>query len=319
MRANIETINISKKERDFLKEHLNIWWLRPESALWDAIASATISQSKINAPSLDLGCGNGLFSFITSGGCFAPSYDWFRNVDVEGFWENKDIFDTDCGIEISEHIIKKPNFKFTYGLDHKNNLLVQAEKLNFYNHLITHDANNPLPFPDGSMKTVFSNILYWLKDPIMTLGEVSRILEDGGRALVCLPNSNFYDFCESYRWKEKKSELLRIINRGRSDNILWVANKDEFSLQAKNVGLTVVHHKYYLSKQTLEIWDTGLRPFSPYLIYMANRLPNKEREQVKIKWVEDINKLLLELYKSDKMLREERGFQFFELEKNDTN
>src|SRR3990167_6800683 len=112
---------------NFLKEHLNVWWLRPESALWDAIASTATAQYDIKAPSLDLGCGNGIFSFITAGGDFSIDYDWFINADVKGFWENRDIYDACNFDKLDQYITKKPDYTFTYGLDHKNNLLTQAK------------------------------------------------------------------------------------------------------------------------------------------------------------------------------------------------
>lgn len=77
-----------------LDAHLNVNWLRPESALWDTIASQVISQCELVPPSLDLGSGNGIFSFITAGGEFSPEYDWCRNVDPHGFWNNRDIYDS---------------------------------------------------------------------------------------------------------------------------------------------------------------------------------------------------------------------------------
>ena len=60
---------------NYLYVHLNVNWLRPESALWDALASSVISQIPILSPSLDLGSGNGSFSFITAGGTFSSKYD----------------------------------------------------------------------------------------------------------------------------------------------------------------------------------------------------------------------------------------------------
>jgi len=56
---------------DYIKAHLNVAWLRPASALWDVIASTMILKYEIKHPSLDLGCGNGIFSFITAGGEFS--------------------------------------------------------------------------------------------------------------------------------------------------------------------------------------------------------------------------------------------------------
>lgn len=306
---------ITKKETDYLKNHFNIGWLRPETALWDAIASVTISKSKFLTPSLDLGCGNGLFSFVTAGGQFSTDYDVFMNANIEGLCEKKDIYDANRNINIGDHILKKPAYQFTCGLDHKRNLLEQAKKLDFYQKLILHDANEPLPFPDKSFKTVFSNILYWLRSPEETLGEISRILLIGGRTFLCVPNTNFFEFCESYCWQKKRSKLLKIINRGRSESILWLTSYDDFLKLAEMKGFSVVRHQFYLSELTLKIWDFGLRPFSPYLINMTNKLPSNERYDVKKQWIEGVYPLLQEMYLSDKRWQGEAGFHFFELEK----
>ena len=49
----------AKAAEEFIEAHLNVYWLRPESALWDAIASSVISRADFVTPSLDLGSGNG--------------------------------------------------------------------------------------------------------------------------------------------------------------------------------------------------------------------------------------------------------------------
>lgn len=188
---------------NFLKSHLNVNWLRPESALWDAIASTVISRYEITLPSLDLGCGNGIFSFITAGGDISIDYDWYVNVDTKGFWENRDIYDV-CKINrLEKYIAEKPTYNFTYGLDHKPNLLKQAESLDFYENLIEHDANRELPFEEGKFKTIFSNILYWLDDVPKVLKEIYRILDKDGITILCIPNTKFFEYCFTYQWKEK--------------------------------------------------------------------------------------------------------------------
>ncbi|MBA7679211.1 hypothetical protein ES703_87495 [subsurface metagenome] len=299
----------------FLKEHLNVWWLRPESALWDAIASTIISKHEIKSPSLDLGCGNGIFSFITAGGNFSIDYDWYINVDVEGFWDNEDIYDT-CNVDkLEQYIIKKPAYVFTYGLDHKTNLLTQARSLGLYENLILHDANQTLPFEDSRFKTVFSNILYWLDSPLESLKEVHRVLQNGGRALLCIPNVKFKEYCFTYSWREKQSPLLKKLNRGRSESMHWLASCDEFSRLAEGAGFSVVDHLYYLSRLTLTIWDIGLRPVSPYLIKMANRLSPEDRRAIKSEWVDTLFEILLPLYEMEMNSEEEGGFHFFALQK----
>lgn len=303
---------------DFLKAHLNVAWLRPESALWDAIASTLISKYDIISPSLDLGCGNGIFSFITAGGSFSIDYDWYINVEPEGFWEDKDIYNV-CKISsLKEYILELPKYSFTFGLDHKPNLLAQAKALNLYKNLIEHDANKSLPFEDGQLETVFSNILYWLSEPKSSLKEIYRILDKNGLALLCIPNKKFLEYCFTYRWEEKNSSLLKKLNRGRSENMHWVVDYKEFAGCAKDAGFKVVHHQYYLSRLTLTIWDIGLRPLSAVLIKMANALNPEQRRTIKREWMETVLDFLLTLYEMEINSKEEKGFHFFVLEKGGT-
>lgn len=300
---------------NFLKEHLNVVWLRPEDALWYAIASTIISKHQIESPSLDLGCGNGIFSFITAGGNFSADYDWYINVEPEGFYQGKDIYDICKVIPSKKYIIDKPKYRFTYGLDYKTYLLTQAKGLGLYRNLILHDANQVLPFQDSQFKTIFSNILYWLNDPVESLKEIHRVLQNGGRALLCIPNVKFKEYCFTYRWKDKDSLLLKKLNRGRSETMRWLASYNEFSKMVKDAGFSVVHHSYYYSRLTLTIWDIGLRPISPYLIKMANKLSPEDRRSIKLEWVDTLFEILLPLYEMEMNSKEEGGFHFFALQK----
>jgi SAM-dependent methyltransferase len=306
---------MSNKETVFLKNHLNVSWLRPENALWDAIASSIISRYAINSPSLDLGCGNGIFSFITAGGSFSIDYDWYINVDVEGFWKNKDIYNACKVNSLQKHIVENPRYRFTYGLDQKINLLKQAESLGLYENIIQHDANQKLPFNDSQLRTVFSNILYWLNNPTKSLKEIHRILQKGGRALLCIPDTKFKEYCLTYSWKEKNSPLLRKLNLGRSETMKWSITYEEFLRLAQNIGFSLLYHSYYLSNLTLMLWDIGLRPISPYLIKMANKLSLEDRRSIKLEWIETMLELLSPIYEKEIKSREEGGFHFFILEK----
>ena len=200
-------------------------------------------------------------------------------------------------------------------MDHKNNLLKQAGALSFYEDLIQHDANLALPFEEGQLRTVFSNIVYWLKDPKQSLTEINRILDKGGLALLCVPNNKFLEYCFTYHWEERNSPLLKKLNRGRSVNMCWRMDRKQFSTLAESIGFEVVYHEYYLSKLTLSIWDIGLRPLSPMLIKMANTLNPETRRAIKIEWVETLLDFLIPLYEMEINSQEEKGFHFFALEK----
>lgn len=301
-------IPVQEKDLRLLRNHLNISWLRPENVVWDTTASSIISQFEIKPPSLDLGCGNGITSFITAGGSFSLDYDWYINADPQGFWENKDIYDVCKVIPFEDYIAERPYYRYTFGLDHKDSLLRQAKALGFYENLIQHDVNLALPFEEGQLKTVFSNILYWLDSPERALREIHRVLDKDGTVLLCLPNRKFLEYCFTYHWEKEDSPLLRKLNRGRSENMHWVVDYKGFCRLVKGIGFRVVHHQYYLSRLTLTMWDIGLRPLSPVLIKMANTLSPETRRAIKREWMETILDFLIPLYERRSTLREKMAF-----------
>jgi len=304
-----------KSAEDFIEPHLNVYWLRPESALWDAIASSVISRIEFISPSVDVGAGNGIFSFITAGGAFSLAYDWYRNVDPAGFWQNKDIYDTFEQAPDSSSIVRKPEYTITCALDAKESLLKQAAGLGFYGGTRVADADGQWPLDNASFKTVFSNILYWLRSPEHSLREIHRILQSGGRALLCLQDHRFKDLCISYRWREKKSELLRLLNRGRTESSYWTTSYDDYRALAERCGFRVADHVTYLSPLTLQAWDIGLRPLSPPLIKMVRLLSESDRAAIKTEWMEVCRPFLAELLTLDAQSSGHGGYHFFCLEK----
>lgn len=290
-------------------------WLRPESALWDAIASTVVSGFTLASPSLDLGAGNGIFSFITSGGAFSVEYDWYRNVDPTGFWDGRDIYDTFSSTPRPDWIARRPKYPIDWALDAKPNLLRQAEGLGFYRRCVAADAGGRLPFEDDSFQAVFSNMLYWLPSAEAALRELHRILRTGGRAILCLQNDKFIQYCPSYRWRARGSEILRLLNRGRSECGRWTISYATLVSLSKAMGFRIASHTYYLSPLTLLAWDIGLRPLSPVLIRMVQRLSEDGRHAIKVEWMDTLRPFLTELYELDLNDKEQGGYHCVCLEK----
>jgi SAM-dependent methyltransferase len=270
-----------------VRAHLDLCWLRPESALWDAIAAKQLAPHLVGKRNiLELGIGNGYFSFLLLGGRFKPEFDWYYNVATEFFWENADIYDFDSGVSMEQYIEKKPDTRIQVALDHKQSLLNQAVRLGFVDTLIQHDCNESLP--RGQFKTVYSNILYWLNDPFRTIDDIASVLTSGGELIIAFPNADFYRTCRSYNTKDG---LWELINRGRGNHIMWHMDIPDFEREIVQRGFfDVVCTQRYLSPTTLKIWDIGLRPLSVMLIKMANALSPEKRLEIKQEWCDTLLK-----------------------------
>lgn len=266
-----------------LEDHLRMYWLRPESAFWDAIAARLIGDALLSRNSiLELGIGNGFFSFLMLGGKFKPEFDWFYSVNPEGFWKNEDVFDHDAGVDYSKFIDKMPDKRLRIGLDHKPNLLAQVQRLNFVDQLVVHDGNESISI--FGFDTIYSNIIYWLKNPLAVVWHFEQVLPGNGRCILVFPNSAFFKHCTSYT---HSNPLWSLVNRGRAAHIMWHMDMDEFnSFVEKETAFRVVNSCSYLSPLTLKVWDIGVRPLSMVLTKMANKLTLEDRLEIKNEWCE---------------------------------
>ena len=309
----------------FLKELLDVYWLRPETALWRAIDIEVMKDFEVCGKSLDLGCGDGVFSFIRAGGRFDFSFDDYQSMgDLDRFFQGDDVHDF-LKLGYLPQIVKKPKYTFSNALDHKRNLLKKAEKLSFYQKLTIHDANERFPFADNSFNTVFSNIIYWLDDPQKSLNEISRVLIEGGRAALMLPNATLpeFSFYNQLYLKTKNADFsfLRYLDRGRfSSNIKASKSYIEWKKLIDNSGLSIVSHQTHLSKRVIQIWDIGLRPLFPVLHKLISSIEDKETlRQIKKEWVDIFYKFLEPIYELEKNREINRNkhnaFHYFVLEK----
>lgn len=300
---------------DFLEEHLNLQWLRPESALCDAIASHRISQVPVVSPSMDLGCGNGLFSFITAGGKLSPEFDLYRNAESGRFKDQEDRYDCFLQEIRPGWILKKPIRRMDWGLDIKIRSLAQARGLQFYRRCAVADAGRPLPFQEASFQTLFCNMPYWLKDPSAIFSEITRLLRAGGQALLCFPDPLFKEYCFSFQPKGEAANLLRQLNQGRAASIRWTLSTPEWMSLVRKNRFKVRAHSTYYSPLTLRVWDVGLRPVSSALIRMARALSEADRASAKQEWIEAVRPILKELLCLEAQDKSPGGFHFLCLEK----
>lgn len=288
---------MTSASRDYLREFMNVFWLRPETAVWRACDCLALDEVEFKGPIADVGCGDGLFSFTRAGGRLDPGYDMFSQVGaLESFYDKVDIYNHFHPDGIAPNVVGKPAYTIDVGLDQKEALLRKAFSLGLYREVRQADANRALPLEDGRFGTIFSNILYWLDDFPTTLTEMRRALDDHGQVVLHVPNDSLrdYSFYQQLhvRTGDPRWQWLHLIDRGRSDNIRQCRSYADWRDVFARAGFRVAHHRQYLSKLLLQAWDIGLRPISPFLIEMANALAPEHRKDIKARWIDEMMPLL---------------------------
>ena len=298
-----------------LRSLLEYFWLRPETAVWRALDFAALDGIELKRPSLDLGCGDGAFSFMRAGGRYSLAYDFSSmTAGHDQFFENRDIYNHFEPDKANDVVDTPPRYQIDIGLDHKPSLLQKARLTGLYNEAIACDANLRLPFANESFATIYSNILYWLDDYPNTLREIARVLRPGGRCIVQVPADRFREFSFYQQLFVKtgdpKWEWLKLLDRGRSENIRNCMGQGEWASKFEAAGLEVESCKAYLPKLVVQAWDIGLRPISPLLIEMTDALVPEKRLEIKRKWIETLYPMLAPLCE---IADDENGFFLFSL------
>jgi SAM-dependent methyltransferase len=301
-----------------LSELLNLYWLRPETALWRAIDIRAMAPFVLQSPSLDLGCGDGLFSFVRAGGRLDAAFDAFQaTTDLDQFFSNADVFDA-FDDSIHPQVIQRPAYLVDCAFDHKPNLLKKAAGLGLYRKFQAGDANRPLPFADASFASAFSNIVYWLDQPAAAIEEIGRILAPSGTACLMLPNSTLPEFSFYnqlfVKTGDARWQFLEKLDRGRfSDNIRQAKPSAEWERMFARAGLSVEAHIRHLSKTVIQIWDVGLRPLFPQLLRMCQAMPKEDLLKLKADWVSTLLEFTAPLVEMDAELHrgEEPAFHCY--------
>ncbi len=292
-RIDATTSAAEDHRKSLLKRFVACYWLRPENAYWMALRSMALSRVPLASPAIDLACGDGIFTFLHSGGAFDPSFDVFQSVAAldRVRSEHADMFDH-AAEGYTPKVVQAPTQRMAAGLDAKPALLAKAAALGFYDRLIVQDGNRPLAVEEESFETVYCNAAYWIEDIDGFLRELHRVVRAGGRVIlqVKLDSMRRYNL-EAYAGALPEG-FLDIIGRGRLD--CWPSLTDRATWESRfaHAGLAVEQAEPFVTPTHARIWDVGLRPIAPLLVRMANALTPEMRTAIKSDWVDLFCELL---------------------------
>jgi len=308
-------MKLLKSNISILENFLNLYWIRSEIAVWRTLDVMLLKSINLSEPIIDLGCGDGSFAFTLFDGKTTSNFDVYKTIsNTRGFYDGKDIH-THRKI-INPTIIKKPIKKIQVGLDHKISLIEKASAFDIYEKLIQHDLEKPLPFGNAVFNTVFSNVFYWIKNIENVLLESSRICKRNGRIVLFLPDSQFKKYLIYTMYKKHGYKWARILDRGIYRNTKHCYTRRKWECIFSRLGLSIDLHYNYLSPNFVNLWNVITRPYSPYLIELANQVSTVKRNEVKKRAIKELKPLLVSILDNEiKSIGRGNCFHLFVLKK----
>lgn len=278
------TLSIASREK--LRSFVNAYWLRPENAFWMLLRSDALTGVPMNAPCVDLSCGDGVFSFLHAGGRFAPEFDVFTSVDRldQADANHADIYDH-VDDSYRPKIIAPPRQVLDCGTDCKESLLSKASRLGFYKRLIRHNNNHSLPFETDQFETVYCNSVYWIERIDAFLSEIRRITVPGGTVILHVKLDSIRQYTLDRHRPLLGDHWLRTINRGRFDSWPTLCDRTDWERRFTEAGLEILSAVPFVTGTHAHIWDIGLRPIAPMLIKTMNAIHSHLRAEIKRDWV----------------------------------
>lgn len=272
--------------RSLLSAFLYAYWLRPENAFWMTLRSLALGNAPRGAPSIDVCCGDGVFSFIDAGGRFHPDFDVFRAVTAleHVTRSHADMFDAETE-NYAPPIDARPPATISIGTDLKPNLLRKAAALGFYDRLIRHDGNIPLPLPDGMFRRTYCNSAYWMTHVDGFLRELRRVTRPDGVVILHVKLADMRRYTLDRFERVLGGEFLRIIGRGRLDCWPSLASRQTWERRFNDAGLSIERCDALATRTHAHLWDVGLRPIAPLLVRMTGALAPETRAAIKRDWV----------------------------------
>ena len=270
---------------ELLGRFLQAYWLRPENAMWMTLRSVALQACEWRGPTVDMGCGDGVFSFLHCGGVFDPDFDVFGATKSQSGVPCADMFDH-MSDGYRPPVCSRPTSPIDVGVDIKSSMLAKAGRLDFYDRLVEHDNNQPLPFDDDAFETVYCNTAYWVREIDRFLAELGRVTRDDGSIILHVKLASMQDYTlEAFRGVLGDRCLSRLA-RGRMECWPTVADRATWESRFAAAGLVVQNATPFVTRTHAHIWDIGLRPFAPMLVKMASGVSPDTRASVKSEWID---------------------------------
>lgn len=279
-----------------LTRYLRMYWLKPFDAVNDAANASALLAFPWEEPILEIGSGDGAFSFIMHDGEFVPADDRYDQVDVS---QPGDMFDVHDGNR--EMRVRRPTRRrYRVGIDLKWSHLLKCRSTGLYEDLL-QAAPAPLPLRTGVFRTVFLYFPHGLiergasLDYAEALSEIRRVLRPNGTLLMLAMNEDVRSAFVCHAWANRLERVgwpraaayLKRLDAGRQSEIGGAARSfHEWRRLLEENGFELVDGSTQVSRAAWRVYDVQTRPLLGLLI-RASRWVDRAglKSIVKAVWV----------------------------------
>lgn len=262
------------KALKLLKGYLEMYWLKPFDAINDtANAMAILQFDWSRRPILEIGGGDGAFSFIMHGGKFNFLNDRYDQVDITKPGDIYDFYQNSLSLQIN----RKPLIHYDVGVDLKLSHLLKGRETGLYlkDNLISAKPEK-LPIKNNTFSAVFLYTFHGLTDYTDSLNEIARVIKRDGQLFMIAFNdivkNNFIchkiqEYCAKRKWNFL-SKYFSGLDGGRYQEIaeIFSNNINGWERLFNETGFQIQEVYTQISPLLWKIYDTQTRPFLKRLI-----------------------------------------------------
>jgi len=233
---------------------------------------------------VEIGSGDGVFSYIMHGGSFPLWFDRYLMTDLA----QEDIYDSH-----KEDVVHPLRALVTpdimLAIDAKASHVQKIREIGFAKNSIVA-AYEELPLASASIAKIFYYTPHGLCDHDTAIREAARVLTDDGRMLILLYDSRFKAsfICRRLArfFSGGISAYFDRLDNGRFDEITRLSKSlDEWTAFFSGHGFVVEGFHTGLSAFAWKAYDIQTRPFLKPLIRLFNQLPGRSRTVLKVLWM----------------------------------
>ena len=276
-----------------LWNYLNIYYLEPFDAVNDTITSDLLLKFKWKNNYLELGSGDGMFSFIMHGNSFPLWFDRYQNIN----FSEKNIFKSkyDNFPKLKKKYLIRPN----HSIDARYHHIISINKIGF-SKSSKQSSYEKFKYKKKSENLIFFYTPHGLKDYTKSLKNILPILKTKGRIILLLNLKNVLNYFICYNFSKKNNSLKDIfkgLDNGRYLETKKVSKSFNQWLQIfKKNNLQLNNFYTGLSPLTWMIYDIQTRPILRILIRFFNIFPRNLRTVLKFIWMLAVYPIILIVY-----------------------